>query len=956
MKNWFKDKILSDNKKTLLFISLCVFSLLFIYQIILFVNGTYFNSSSDDVLQYSPILGQYIEYFKSGNLSWYNYSNNLGASVFADMYYVPIDIFSFFTLVFSLFFNNIIAFSIVELLKILFGVSIFAFFLQKCKYKNWIVVVLSFVYLCVGGSWVLSVFPTYFSLFFYLPCSLLVVKYYFEGKRWMLPVYGMMLILYNFYNAYSLFIFMGIDFIVVSIRDNYKGIRNLTKDVFIFCTHIILSVLMGMVILVPSVLYILKYSPRDTTNLEILFDFNIYFKMICKMFVYEAGPLNFVDGVGDLTPYIQNHFSYYIGLIGMFVLSLLFHMKDRTSKVYKWTLGLVVLFAVFPIFSSIFTGVGTAYLRWLCFVNIVLLCVVAHVLEQDAWVKVSKKQKIISLVVVGGLYFIALGYNLIVMLNGGENFGAKTVYYISMLLVMLVFAAMYLIFYLSKQKNLFYTMTLIEFVVVLIINLSMPFGKVKGLHNVKAYEIINEALDRLDIEDNSLDRVFIGDSAKYNNGRYSSVLTNEATFHSFLTNSIYDYQKLYNQYDKVNLIINNLRGYSPLYTRSNNYKYVMVNKELYEHTLDYLDLYYEDDQFIVYENTEYEPFYVYEDYYVYDEVASLNYKKDYIEFQKKLFKGVVLGDGDYNLNYKEFNYDDSTTKYVNYENELILKDGGEYLVGALSELDFSQEGFLYFRFDKDVESVKIVEENIEKECVQDEDFYKCSFEKNPTNVVVKSNESDLNAYYRIVLQIDDGLYLVFDTKDEFDSKYISYFLSDSESSVTLLDSNNNERKCWVGFCSLEDFETRYVMTSVLKQEVIKYQDVNLIYQDDLSYYFENKLDLNAISKELSYDGSTVRVKYERSTSNSNDQVIVLPITYSDEWYCEKEGYTLVKANGGYLGIIVDSEITSIDVTIKFKPGGLTVGLIGSFVGVGIYCLYITLLKHKKKYKNKLVEE
>ena len=160
MKNWFKDKILSDNKKTLLFISLCVFSLLFIYQIILFVSGTYFNSSSDDVLQYSPILGQYIEYFKSGNLSWYNYSNNLGASVFADMYYVPIDIFSFFTLVFSLFCNNIIAFSIVELLKILFGVSIFAFFLQKCKYKNWIVVVLSFVYLCVGGSWVLSVFHT----------------------------------------------------------------------------------------------------------------------------------------------------------------------------------------------------------------------------------------------------------------------------------------------------------------------------------------------------------------------------------------------------------------------------------------------------------------------------------------------------------------------------------------------------------------------------------------------------------------------------------------------------------------------------------------------------------------------------------------------------------------------------------------------------------------------------
>ena len=238
MKNWFKEKILGDNKKTLLFISLCVFVILFIYQISLFAYGTYFNSSSDDVLQYSPILGQYIEYFKSGDLSLYNYSNNLGASSFADTYYVPIDIFSFLALVFSLFCDNIVAFSIVELLKILFGVTTFAFLLQKCKYKNWIVITLSLVYFCVGGSWVLSVFPTYFSLFFYLPFSILIVKYYCEGKKWLLPLYGMALILYNFYNAYSLFIFMLFVYIVLLIRDNYENMKKLIKDVFVFGCHI----------------------------------------------------------------------------------------------------------------------------------------------------------------------------------------------------------------------------------------------------------------------------------------------------------------------------------------------------------------------------------------------------------------------------------------------------------------------------------------------------------------------------------------------------------------------------------------------------------------------------------------------------------------------------------------------------------------------------------------------
>lgn len=950
MKNWFKEKILNDNKKTLLFISLCVFSILFIYQICVFAYGTYFNSSSDDVLQYSPILGQYIELFKSGKLSLFNYSNNLGASIFADMYYLPIDIFSLFTLIFSLFCDKIIAFSIVELLKVLFGVTTFAFLLQKCKYKNWIVATLSFVYFCVGGSWVLAVFPTYFSLFFYLPCSLLVVKYYCEGKKWLLPLYGMLLILYNFYNAYSLFIFMGLDFIVVSIRDNYKDIKSLAKDVLVFCAHIILSVFMGMVILLPSVLYILNYSPRDITNLEILFDFNIYFKMISKMFVYETGTLNFIDGVGDLSAYVQNHFSYYIGLIGIFVLSLLFYLKDRTSRIYKWTLGVVGVFAIFPIFSSIFTGVATAYLRWLCFLNVILLCFVAHILEQGAWEKVSAKQKIKSLVGIGALYLIAFVYNMIVLVNA-ETFKPKNFYYISMLLVVLVFAAMYFIFYLSKQKNLFCTMILVEFVVILVINLSVPFGSVKGLNNVKAYRNINEVLNKLDIEDNSLDRAYIGETAKYNNGRFGSKLTNEVTFHSFNNTSVYDYQNLYNQYDRVYLIINNLRSYSPLYTRANNYKYVMITKELYDFTLDYMDVYYEDDYYIVYENKDYEPFYVYENYYVYDEVESLNYKKDYIEFQKKLFKGVVLEEGEYNLNYQDFNYDDSSTKYIYYENNLALEKQGDSIVGDLGDLNFQHKGFLYFEFNKEVEDVKIVENDIEKSCLYDEGFYKCKYDSSPEKILVDSSNEDIEVMYHIVWDIDEDLYLVYNVEDEFNSKYISYFVSDNEGGITLIDSNNNERRCLVGFCSVDGFDAKYVITGASEESVIKEKDTYIRYQEGFDYYYENKNDLYAQNKELFYDGSTVTVRYERISSSEKDQVIVLPLAYSDEWVCDKEGYTLVKANGGYLGIMVESGITSIDVSIKFKTSGLNVGIVCSFIGIGIYVAYVIVFWKKKKKEN-----
>ena len=101
MKKWFKEKILNNNKNTLLLVFFCGLLILTIYQIILLCRGTYFNSNSDDVVQYSPILIQYIENIKHGKFGWFNFTNGTGSSVFADAYYVPIDIFSILTFLFS---------------------------------------------------------------------------------------------------------------------------------------------------------------------------------------------------------------------------------------------------------------------------------------------------------------------------------------------------------------------------------------------------------------------------------------------------------------------------------------------------------------------------------------------------------------------------------------------------------------------------------------------------------------------------------------------------------------------------------------------------------------------------------------------------------------------------------------------------------------------------------------
>ena len=103
MKKWFNEKILSNNKNTLLSIGLFAFVVLFIYQIILLSLGTYFNGNSDDVVQYSLILSQYIDKIKQGDLSFFNFNGNFGSSIFADIYYLPVDIFSLLTFLSTLF-------------------------------------------------------------------------------------------------------------------------------------------------------------------------------------------------------------------------------------------------------------------------------------------------------------------------------------------------------------------------------------------------------------------------------------------------------------------------------------------------------------------------------------------------------------------------------------------------------------------------------------------------------------------------------------------------------------------------------------------------------------------------------------------------------------------------------------------------------------------------------------
>ena len=72
----------------------------------LFAYDTFFNSHTDDVVQYYMYAVGVIKRAKSNELSLYDTSLFMGASSFASVYYVPLDIFFGIAFLFSYIMDN----------------------------------------------------------------------------------------------------------------------------------------------------------------------------------------------------------------------------------------------------------------------------------------------------------------------------------------------------------------------------------------------------------------------------------------------------------------------------------------------------------------------------------------------------------------------------------------------------------------------------------------------------------------------------------------------------------------------------------------------------------------------------------------------------------------------------------------------------------------------------------
>jgi len=461
--NWFHNKVedaFSSRKKTFQMLAVIVFTVLFgIEMAIILIRNSFYSNFSDDILQYYTIIVDFISQIKTGSLSFFNLNNYLGASYFSDVYYIPLDIFTFITFLLSYLMPTQLAYSVTELFKIFAGVMVFSYYLSKQGYKNRTIFWMGIVYFVSGGTVSFMAFPVFLSLTFYLPLGLLVIQWAKEGHKWIVPLYAMALVFYDFYLAYTALIFTGLMFILEYVKRPGFKFWHFLWDGAVFLFLLVLGVGMSLVILYPSVLFIIEDTYRPTGRFTAwvidifgyqlkLFKPEIYIRFLAKMFA-EQRPVGFY---GFLQDYTKEHVSLYITMTGLALMSYVWFMKDKISRIYKVTIviGLVLMF--FPLFSYVFSGTtDQPYTRWINLYPLVMTMILAHVFDKYGFENVKMKFLTIPL----AIYILLdsfLIYYYIHRLNelGTSSFANGAILWVVMTLVGI---ALVLIITTMKPKN-----------------------------------------------------------------------------------------------------------------------------------------------------------------------------------------------------------------------------------------------------------------------------------------------------------------------------------------------------------------------------------------------------------------------------------------------------------------------------------------------------------------------
>lgn len=1027
IKDFFDKKVFSSYKSTILFTAALLGLVLFLIQMyIIIFNHSVYNNNSDDILQYYMMTEGFIRSIKDGTLTFFDLNNYFGASLFSNLYYVPLDPFTFITLILSFVMPTVVAVSFTEMIKIIAGVVLLGIYMSLKKYKTSTIFWVGLIYFVNGGSVSFMNFPAFLTMTVYLPLALIVIHYFFEKKCYVVPLYVVLIIFYNFYLAYMLLVFISFAYMIEYFKFNKFNFKKFLLNGMGFLSLLLVGVLMSSVVLLPAITFISEETVRSAvtfhpwvidlkfTELK-LFDIQVYIRYFAKLYAPQR-PVSFRGFLGD---YKLEHVSNYMTLIGLVFMLLVFFMKDKKARVYQIMFGLLFVFSIFPFFSSLFSGtflmemlgdgdvVAYPYNRWLNLVPILEVLVIAHVIETYKFNTFKRWQLWIS-----GFVVIALGSYLVyyygIHLADEEGFVLDSLTYDRRLMIVsLIILAVGMMVVLFKKYHLFKMLILAEVVVAVGYIFASGFGSHNRLVEFNTANEINKFIVE-NVDDDEFTRVYVDmynlDHVEdYNFNQLTTYPTNTRIFHSW-TDAETDYLSyLFGSFERQSK--NNMNYYSYYLSSFLGYRYILTGSTdvSFVGTSNY-ELVAQNDDYVLYKMNNVDSFYVYDSYMTYEEFRTMKRTFGQISAERAFLKAVLIDEERY-MNIYDF--DNFILDYVSDDDIEYNTDQGSIRSWALlyyartetrnmlSNPDLSATYYVYNDFNIDYQSGEITlrdnnygidnygevfyinENNEEVACSLEEDtgdrtVIHCGQFFNPIEeIYVERTDSFTSVPYyvkRLERAIEGRSYLVYDlsnNQDDFNNKVIQFDLGsyDLERNFIVDEAGNEINPIDDIYVSVQSPHRIYIYKSAEIYSAAKSGDLDLFSGLSLKFTAFDVVDNNLSvdfgiveNKNLTISQSRIHLSYDYLSASTKDNIVVIPVTYSDDWqFTTDDIYDKISVSGGFLGIVIPEGTEHVDIQLRFVPKALDTGLKltlgGTLVFIGVILTPIVVNKFKRGVKN-----
>lgn len=988
----------TDYKKgfnILIIISIIMVFLICVYP---FYMGTFYNCNSDDIVQYYPFVAGFFERIKTNTLSIYDTTLFGGASFFASTYYIPIDIFLLIAFILSFIMSIERAYFISILLKIICGGYLMYYVLARKKIKPYAAILISLAYIATGLLQSYIIFPVYLGINVYVPIAMILVSYFFDENKkyyayYLIPVFVVVLVVFDFYCAYMILAFMSFYFLMEShllSKSNLFFIKKKFWSNFLtFFSFVILGVLLSVAFLLPSAFYILNESSRSGSTPDYFWYYSTdcitksgiswkhYFTQLINFYIPNNPARLCLVPAGA---YVREHASLYMtcGVL-IYLVKFLFMRGKENNQMKFWVLFFNLIYLI-PLAAMIFTFTKQGYLRWFFIpYTFNMLASAKAMSDTDFKLSESKISNVFAILsIVFGLALVLFTYisntTLFIHYSKGEE---GEYFFEGILIPSIVFLSIYLIIllipfisrYFKKNLDLLYKSIpclilaeLIFSIVVVVISLGSTAysyeyktsnSQIKYLRNNSDYNFsdgyrINLYTDQKCIANNNT--MFLGVNC-----------TN--FFQSFYNTQLDTYMKDINMVSNLGWSRRSMYGYSLLNAPMYNNKYVITND--YVLTSDFTgqkeavrpvvlpEKYYKKygtaNRANYYGLTSLPQFIVY-DSVMYNNQSSIANQTTFHNDLSLLNHGYVKVPNQIFMSKSKLSVEELMNDYDNYYSDLSTKEDKEALAN------------IKLLYDNGIKFVTKQESYDEINKLRNISFKELRLSGGKIDAASLYFKYDLTQYSDLSVFTDyDAVYAYpydsdIPSTDPWPSRYLMYLGTDEK------DQNDNYQlypfHYNVGYVSemlnLAGNEritpTRFYMKANgrLDSSYVRLFGFNYDIYDD--FIESQKVYTNRYFK---INGNEITLKFK---NDGDSKVIKTSYAYSKDWHIRNndKDYNIVNL-GGFLGIVVPKNIETVNLNLIYSPQGLTNGLYISQIGSIIYLSItsvILLFETKKKIKGK----